>query len=71
MDGVAGMAAARPAGGCDSAPKVAPEPAPDPPEAKGFGHVTYRTYASEADLDAIMNLVDQELSEPYSVFTYR
>lgn len=28
-------------------------------------------YRDERDLDAVMNLVDNELSEPYSIFTYR
>ena len=28
-------------------------------------------YRDERDLDTVMNLVDNELSEPYSVFTYR
>jgi len=33
--------------------------------------VTYRTFEAEGDLDALMDLVDKELSEPYSIFTYR
>ena len=37
----------------------------------GQGEITYRTYAKEEDLYALMSLVDQELSEPYSIFTYR
>ena len=31
----------------------------------------YSTYESEASLPAIMELVQRDLSEPYSVFTYR
>lgn len=34
-------------------------------------HVTYRKYGGEEDLDDVIRLVDSELSEPYSVFTYR
>eukprot|EP00208_Stichococcus_sp_RCC1054_P001021 CAMPEP_0206143600 /NCGR_PEP_ID=MMETSP1473-20131121/21134_1 /ASSEMBLY_ACC=CAM_ASM_001109 /TAXON_ID=1461547 /ORGANISM="Stichococcus sp, Strain RCC1054" /LENGTH=225 /DNA_ID=CAMNT_0053539077 /DNA_START=202 /DNA_END=879 /DNA_ORIENTATION=+ len=33
--------------------------------------VTYRGYQGEADLEHVMRLIDSELSEPYSVFTYR
>lgn len=33
--------------------------------------VEYRQYVDEHDLPAIMKLVDEELSEPYSIFTYR
>lgn len=33
--------------------------------------VTYSTYSSEESLPAIMRLVERDLSEPYSVFTYR
>eukprot|EP00271_Cylindrocystis_brebissonii_P012864 TRINITY_DN3237_c0_g1_i4.p1 TRINITY_DN3237_c0_g1~~TRINITY_DN3237_c0_g1_i4.p1 ORF type:complete len:183 (+),score=20.57 TRINITY_DN3237_c0_g1_i4:418-966(+) len=33
--------------------------------------VQYRAYTDENDLPVIMKLVDEELSEPYSIFTYR
>ncbi|KAF1898368.1 hypothetical protein Lal_00042059 [Lupinus albus] len=33
--------------------------------------IEYVTYGGEHHLPLIMNLVDQELSEPYSIFTYR
>ncbi|KAJ6314040.1 hypothetical protein OIU78_017657 [Salix suchowensis] len=33
--------------------------------------VEYVSYGGEHHLPLIMNLVDQELSEPYSIFTYR
>ncbi|OWM67542.1 hypothetical protein CDL15_Pgr028405 [Punica granatum] len=33
--------------------------------------ITYVSYGGEHHLPLIMNLVDQELSEPYSIFTYR
>lgn len=35
------------------------------------GEIEYASYGGEHHLPLIMNLVDQELSEPYSVFTYR
>ena len=33
--------------------------------------IEYISYGGEHHLPLIMNLVDQELSEPYSIFTYR
>ena len=33
--------------------------------------VTYRQYQSEEDLPAISQLIEKDLSEPYSIFTYR
>lgn len=33
--------------------------------------LVYSTYSSESSLPAIMKLVQKDLSEPYSVFTYR
>ena len=33
--------------------------------------ITYRQYAGETDMQAIMTLVQFELSEPYVVYTYR
>jgi hypothetical protein len=33
--------------------------------------IEYVSYGGEHHLPLIMNLVDQELSEPYSIFTYR
>lgn len=33
--------------------------------------ISYVSYGGEHHLPLIMNLVDQELSEPYSIFTYR
>merc|ERR1712039_1166174 len=40
------------------------------PESRGGG-IVYRRYEKEEDLYALKNLVDKELSEPYSIFTYR
>ncbi|KAI8472578.1 MAG: acyl-CoA N-acyltransferase [Monoraphidium minutum] len=33
--------------------------------------ITYRQYKDESDLPAVMALIDRDLSEPYSIFTYR
>jgi peptide alpha-N-acetyltransferase len=33
--------------------------------------IEYRTYTSEAELKEIMLMMSEELSEPYSIFTYR
>lgn len=35
-----------------------------------FG-ITYRAYRGEEDMDVIVALVDDELSEPYNLYTYR
>lgn len=35
------------------------------------GGIFYRQYNGEADLKYIMSLVQNELSEPYVVYTYR
>ncbi|KAL3643948.1 N-alpha-acetyltransferase mak3 [Castilleja foliolosa] len=37
----------------------------------GESEIEYVSYGGEHHLPLIMNLVDQELSEPYSIFTYR
>ncbi|GAA6020226.1 hypothetical protein JCM8202_002584 [Rhodotorula sphaerocarpa] len=41
------------------------------PLARYDGPITYRAYQGEADLEAIVALVDDELSEPYNLYTYR
>ncbi|PWZ29136.1 N-alpha-acetyltransferase MAK3 [Zea mays] len=33
--------------------------------------ITYVSYGGEQHLPLVMSLVDEELSEPYSIFTYR
>ncbi|BGP32086.1 N-alpha-acetyltransferase 30 [Rhodotorula toruloides] len=33
--------------------------------------ITYRAYRGEEDMDVIVELVDDELSEPYNLYTYR
>ncbi|CAK9166168.1 unnamed protein product [Ilex paraguariensis] len=40
-------------------------------EAAAASEIEYVSYGGEHHLPLIMNLVDQELSEPYSIFTYR
>ncbi|OEL35925.1 N-alpha-acetyltransferase MAK3 [Dichanthelium oligosanthes] len=35
------------------------------------GEITYVSYGGEQHLPLVMSLVDAELSEPYSIFTYR
>ncbi|GAA5978915.1 hypothetical protein JCM10908_002737 [Rhodotorula pacifica] len=35
------------------------------------GPISYRAYQGEQDLDVIVDLVDDELSEPYNLYTYR
>jgi hypothetical protein len=35
------------------------------------GRIEYVSYKDETQLPDIMALIDQELSEPYSIFTYR
>ena len=33
--------------------------------------LTFLQYEGEQDLPMVMHLIDNELSEPYSIFTYR
>lgn len=40
-------------------------------ESLGSGRIEYVSYKDERQLPDIMALIDQELSEPYSIFTYR
>lgn len=46
-----------------------PEQSKENPDEVGV--IQYRQYADENDLPIIMKLVDEQLSEPYSIFTYR
>lgn len=34
-------------------------------------HVEYSTWKDETELHEIMQLIEKDLSEPYSIFTYR
>lgn len=36
-----------------------------------MSHITYRQYVGESDLPQIMALVQNELSEPYVIYTFR
>lgn len=40
-------------------------------EKKDDSRIEYISYKDETQLPEIMALIDQELSEPYSIFTYR
>lgn len=46
-------------------------PAPPADARKTDVKVRYQQYRDERDLATVMDLVDNELSEPYSIFTYR
>ncbi|GAA5861147.1 hypothetical protein JCM8547_008049 [Rhodosporidiobolus lusitaniae] len=58
-----------------SAPSTAPTPATStstaPRREIEEEEITYRAYQGEEDLDIITDLVDDELSEPYNLYTYR
>ncbi|KAG8090613.1 hypothetical protein GUJ93_ZPchr0011g27844 [Zizania palustris] len=43
----------------------------EPSGGGGEGEITYVSYGGEHHLPLVMSLVDAELSEPYSIFTYR
>ncbi|GBG64891.1 hypothetical protein CBR_g48357 [Chara braunii] len=47
------------------------EKPPPPPLPVKISPVEYRQYRDERDLPLIMKIIDEELSEPYSIFTYR
>lgn len=34
-------------------------------------NINFRQYRGEVDIHHVMDLIDHELSEPYSIFTYR
>uniref|UniRef100_A0A0E0MFW5 N-acetyltransferase domain-containing protein n=1 Tax=Oryza punctata TaxID=4537 RepID=A0A0E0MFW5_ORYPU len=43
----------------------------EPSGGGGGGEIAYVSYGGEHHLPLVMSLVDEELSEPYSIFTYR
>lgn len=49
-----------------AAPKVAEAPCPCSPE-----NIEYRLYESELQMPDIIRLIQRDLSEPYSIYTYR
>ena len=51
---------------CNSA-----SPCRAPPSNLHSGHPFVVQYCGERDIHYVMDLVDNELSEPYSIFTYR
>ncbi|GAA5940797.1 hypothetical protein JCM3775_004904 [Rhodotorula graminis] len=51
-----------------SRPSSPPQHPPPPADADS---ISYRAYQGEEDLEAITKLVDEELSEPYNLYTYR
>jgi peptide alpha-N-acetyltransferase len=46
-------------------------PAEGESSSSGGEEITYISYGGEQHLPLVMSLVDEELSEPYSIFTYR
>eukprot|EP00290_Baffinella_frigidus_P011956 CAMPEP_0180153356 /NCGR_PEP_ID=MMETSP0986-20121125/23464_1 /TAXON_ID=697907 /ORGANISM="non described non described, Strain CCMP2293" /LENGTH=264 /DNA_ID=CAMNT_0022101403 /DNA_START=51 /DNA_END=843 /DNA_ORIENTATION=+ len=61
-----GMAHAYPVGG--AVYQVLPLPTEEAGTSEG---ITYKTFDTEAEMAEIVALIDKDLSEPYSIFTYR
>ena len=40
-------------------------------EGEDFGGISYVVYESEREMPDIMRLITRDLSEPYSIYTYR
>lgn len=59
-----------PAQNCPKPVAVEPTPAP-PPEEPPKPQIDYREYESELQMPSIMALIQKDLSEPYSIYTYR
>ena len=55
-------------GGAFTAPAVLPLPTEEAGKSEG---ITYKTFDTEAQMAEIVALIDKDLSEPYSIFTYR
>lgn len=58
----------------ENCPKPVAEPTPlppPPPEEPPKPHIDYREYESELQMPSIMALIQKDLSEPYSIYTYR
>lgn len=56
---------------CPVEPAVTELPQPPSPEEPPKPHIDYREYESELQMPAIMALIQKDLSEPYSIYTYR
>lgn len=54
--------------GASHAVQALPLPTEEPGKAEG---ITYKTFDTEAQMVEIVALIDKDLSEPYSIFTYR
>ena len=52
-------------------PPPLPPPPPPPPPSFDASTIEYVTYSSETQLPLIQSLIDRDLSEPYSIYTYR
>lgn len=48
-----------------------PAAASDASTSKPRPELTFRQYTGENDIHYVMDLIDNDLSEPYSIFTYR
>ena len=55
-------------GGALAAPAVLPLPTEEAGKSEG---ITYKMFDTEAEMAEIVALIDKDLSEPYSIFTYR
>ena len=67
-DGTAASTAAAAAASTTTTTATSKQP---PPKITHEPDIHYRQYTDERDLPLVMALVDAELSEPYSIFTYR
>lgn len=52
-------------------PAIDPPPSIDPAAPDMLGKVTFVQYESELQMPDIMRLIQKDLSEPYSIYTYR
>ena len=52
-------------------PPPLPPPPPPPPPSFDASTIEYVSYTSEHQLPYIQSLIDRDLSEPYSIYTYR
>lgn len=56
---------------CPAKPVAEPTPPPTAPEEPPKPAIDYREYESELQMPSIMALIQKDLSEPYSIYTYR
>lgn len=55
----------------ETPPVAIPEPPAPAPEEPPKPTITYQVYESELQMPCIMSLIQKDLSEPYSIYTYR